>query len=239
MNDSFSTYRAPDLRLHSISPGAPAFSICARLRGLYVITDAALGGGHLAIVRAALAGGARIVQLRDKATPMPQLLPIAQEMRHLTKQAGALFIINDRADLALCVGADGVHVGPDDLPISAMRHLLGPHRIVGASCGTVEETLAACQDGADYIGCGAIFGTLSKHDAGDAIGLDALRTIVNATPLPVAAIGGVSLENIAATRQAGAAMAAVISAVTQGSRENQGEEGMARATRELAACFTP
>ncbi len=211
----------------------PQFLPRARLRGLYVITDACSGGGHLAISRAALNGGARIVQLRDKGTSLPQLVPIAREVHRLTRAANALFIINDRADLALAVGADGVHLGPDDLPVAEARRILGPHKIIGASCGTVDEALAAYQAGADYIGCGAIFGTQTKLDAGDAIGLEALAAIVNATLLPVAAIGGVSLANIAATREAGARMACVISAIT-----GAGDEAaMTGAVRNLVARF--
>jgi thiamine-phosphate pyrophosphorylase len=209
----------------------PPFSARGRLRGLYVITDSQRAGGHLPIARAALAGGAQIIQLRDKETSLPHLLAIADEMRRLTRQYNALFIINDRADLTLCCEADGVHLGPDDLPVGAVRRLLGPHRIIGASCGTKEEALAAWHAGADYIGCGAIFGTQTKSDAGEAIGLEALREIAEATRLPVAAIGGVHLGNIAQTRQAGASMAAVITAVTNA----QTEVAMTQATRDLLA----
>lgn len=211
----------------------PPFSSRRNLRGLYVVTDPILGGGHLTITRTALAGSARVIQLRDKNTPLPQLLPVAAEMRRLTCAADALFIVNDRADLALCTDADGVHLGPDDLPIQAARQVLGWHKLIGASCGTVAEAQAAWREGADYIGCGAIFGTQTKSDAGDAIGLDTLQQIVKATPLPVAAIGGVNLENIASTRRAGAAMAAVITAIT-----NAGDEqAMIEATAALTANF--
>jgi thiamine-phosphate diphosphorylase len=216
-----------------ILPLWPPFAPRARLRGLYVITDARLGGGHLSIARAALAGGARIIQLRDKNTPLPELLPIARELRRLTRERQALFIVNDRADLAQCAAADGVHLGPDDLPVRAARQILGPHKIIGASCGTAAEAIAAWQAGADYVGCGAIFGTQTKSDAGDAIGPGTLRRVVSATPLPVAAIGGVNLDNIADTRAAGAAMAAVITAITKGGDE----EGMVHATHVLIERF--
>ena len=211
----------------------PPFSPRTRLCGLYVITDALRAGGHLPIARAALAGGARIIQLRDKNTPLPDLLPLAYQLRQLTRQHRALFIVNDRADLAICADADGVHLGPDDLPVGAVRRLLGPHRLIGASCGTKEEALAAYHAGADYIGCGAVFGTQTKSDAGDAIGLEALRAVVQATPLPVAAIGGITLDNIASTHQAGAAMAAVITAITNGGNET----AMTQATRALVMQF--
>ena len=211
----------------------PQFLPRARLRGLYVITDARLGGGHLTIARAALSGGARILQLRDKSTPLPELLPIAREIHRLAREGAALFIINDRADVALAVEADGVHLGPDDLPLSAARRVLGPHKIIGASCGTPAEAVAAWRAGADYIGAGAVFGTQTKLDAGDAIGLENLRAICEATPLPVAAIGGLSRDNIASTRAAGAQMACVISAVTSAGDD----AAMTQATRDLVQRF--
>lgn len=217
-----------------------------RLQGLYVITDERLGGGHLAIARAAIAGGASILQLRDKSTPPRQLLPVARELRRLTRAAGVLFIVNDRPDLALAFEADGVHLGPDDLPPAQARRVLGNERIIGVSCGDEEEARRAAAEDADYIGAGAIFGSATKHDAGPAIGLERLRAIVAATPLPVAAIGGLNAANIAAVKAAGAAMACVISAVTsaagevggEDAGEASGETAMARATRDLAERFS-
>jgi len=211
----------------------PQFLPRARLRGLYVITDARLGGGHLAIARAALSGGARILQLRDKSTPLPEILPVAREIRRLTRECGALFIVNDRADVALAIGADGVHLGPDDLPVAEARRVLGPHKIIGASCATPAEAVAAWRAGADYAGAGAVFGTQTKLDAGDAIGLAMLRAICAATPLPVAAIGGVTPGNIASTRAAGAQMACVISAVTSAGDE----AAMTQVVRDLVQRF--
>jgi thiamine-phosphate pyrophosphorylase len=201
-----------------------------RLRGLYVITDETMGGGHLAIARAALAGGAGIVQLRDKSTALPALLTIGHELRRMTREAGALFIVNDRIDIALALNADGVHLGPDDIPVLAARRVLGPHRLLGVSCCDREEAAAAQRDGADYIGVGAVYGTSSKHDAGDAIGVAALAAVVESTTLPVAAIGGINRRNIAPVVATGVAMACVISAVA-----GAGDAGaMAAAARELA-----
>jgi thiamine-phosphate diphosphorylase len=186
---------------------------------------------HLQIARAALASGARIIQLRDKSTALAQLLPIGYELRRLTQQHNALLIINDRVDIALACDADGVHLGPDDMPPEVARRLLGPHRIVGLSCGDVEEARQAAARGADYIGAGAVFATTTKADAGAPIGLHALRDIVGATSLPVAAIGGVDASNIASTRDAGAVMSCVVSAVS-----GAGDDAaMIAATRELIA----
>ena len=187
------------------------------LRGLYVITDAVLGGGHIAIAQSAFAGGARILQFRDKSgRSVGDILRELREVQILARRAGATLLVNDRLDWALAAGADGVHLGPDDMPVAdaraAVAHLQTPF-IIGASCGTPDEASAACDAGADYIGAGAIFGTLTKHDAGAAIGLDALAEIVAASSRPVAAIGGVNGGNIQSVLQRGAAMACVVSAI--------------------------
>jgi len=201
----------------------------SRLRGLYVITDEHMGGGHLAITRAALAGSANIIQLRDKSTPIHDLLPIGHELRRLTRAEGALFFVNDRIDIALAVDADGVHLGPDDMPPREARRVLGPHRLLGVSCANATEATEAERAGADYIGVGAIFGSSTKTDAGAPIGVDALREIIDTTSLPVAAIGGINHENIASVAVTSAAMICVISAIA-----NAGDEAaMTAAAREL------
>ena len=165
------------------------------------------------MARAALDGGASILQLRDKKTPPRELLAIARQIRVWTRDQNAMFLINDRLDLALLCEADGVHLGPDDWPIGEARRVLGPQKIIGASTGTPAEARAATADGADYLGAGAVFGTQTKTDAGAPIGLENLRAIALATSLPVAAIGGLSRENIASTFECGAQMACVISAL--------------------------
>jgi thiamine-phosphate pyrophosphorylase len=217
---------------------APKFTMPAhlkrpRLRGLYVITDYRMGGGHVAIARAALEGGAAIIQLRDKSGALLPLLAAGREIRHLTRAAGALFIVNDRVDVALAIDADGVHLGPDDLPPVAARRLLGPHRLVGVSCGTPQEAAQAAAEGADYIGVGALFATATKADAGSPIGIEGLREIVASTSRPVAAIGGLGPLNMGDVAAAGAAMACVVSAVARaGSHQD-----MVAATRALVAAF--
>jgi thiamine-phosphate diphosphorylase len=218
---------------------APLIALRHRLRGLYVITDEHWANrhtagrhildGHAAIARAALKGGAGIIQLRDKSASAAQLLPIARELRRLTRDSGALFILNDRVDMALACDADGVHLGPDDLPLADARRLLGPHLIIGASCGDMEEARRAAPLGADYIGAGAVFATTTKSDAGAPIGLGNLRAITRATNLPVAAIGGIGGSNIAQTVAAGARMACVVSAVSAAGDE----AAMTEATRAL------
>lgn len=191
----------------------PAHLLRGRLCGLYVITDERMGGGHLPIARAALDGGATIIQLRDKSTPPHTLIPIGHELRRLTRSAGALFLVNDRIDIALASDADGVHLGPDDMPIVEARRILGPHRLLGVSCANIAEAMEAERAGADYIGVGAIFGTSTKSDAGTPIGVNALENIIAATPLPVAAIGGINRDNIQSVAATGTAMICVISAI--------------------------
>ena len=211
----------------------------ANLRGLYVITDSALGGGHLAIARAAAKGGARVLQLRDKsARPMREILADACAARAIAHDAGLLFFVNDRLDLALACEADGVHLGPDDLPVANARRIAPASFLIGASCNSPEEARAAWKSGANLIGAGAVFGTNTKHDAGDAIGLHRLKELVEATPLPVAAIGGINANNIASVVAAGASLACVISAVTNANEQADneqadGESAMGEAVREL------
>ena len=204
-----------------------------KLRGLYALTHHAWGGGHESIALAALRGGARIVQLRDKASSRAQIEAVGHRLRALTHDFGALLLVNDDPHLALSIRADGVHLGPDDASPAQARAILGAEAIIGVSCGTVEEARAAFAQGASYIGAGAIFGTATKADAGDAIGLDALNAIARATPLPVAAIGGVELSNISLLPARGARMACVISAIARAGDI----AAMEAATRDLSRTF--
>jgi thiamine-phosphate pyrophosphorylase len=179
-----------------------------------VITDPSLAGrDHVAIVAAALAGGADMIQLRDKSGDLRALLPQAREIQALCRAHGAIFIVNDRLDLALAAGADGVHVGQDDLPAEAARHLLGPGRILGVSTHSREQALAALAAGADYIGFGPMFPTGTKDTGYPPRGLEGLREVRAAVRLPILAIGGISLETAAAVIAAGATAPAVISAI--------------------------
>jgi thiamine-phosphate pyrophosphorylase len=183
--------------------------------GLYLVTDERLSRGRLTaeIVRAAIRGGIDVVQLRGKDLPAREQLAIGRELRAITREAGVLFIVNDRVDLALALDADGVHVGQDDLPAEVARQLVGPDRIVGVSAATIPEALAARDAGADYLGVGAIYGTATKLDAGAATGPGLLRTIAGAVDLPLVAIGGIKATNIAEVIAAGAVSAAVVSAI--------------------------
>lgn len=195
---------------------------------LYVLTDAQLARGrsHAQVVAAALRGGATLVQYREKNATTRQMIAEAQRIRDLCRAYGVPLVINDRVDIALAIDADGVHVGPDDMPVALVRQVLGHDKIVGASAGTVEEARAAIADGADYLGVGAIFATRSKTDAGEPIGLEGLAQIVRVSTIPVVGIAGINATNAASVIHAGATGIAVISAIVSA-------EDIEQATREL------
>jgi thiamine-phosphate pyrophosphorylase len=182
---------------------------------LYLLTDHRVAGGRslLEIVRAAIQGGATVVQFREKDASTRAMVELGRALLEITRPAGVPLIVNDRIDVALAIDAQGVHVGQDDMPAPLARRLLGPDRILGVSAGTVAEALQAERDGADCLGTGDVFGTPTKADAGVPIGVDGLAEIARAVSVPVVAIGGITQENAASAIAAGAAGIAVISAV--------------------------
>lgn len=185
-----------------------------RLR-LIVATDRRLAVPRdiVQVVRAALRAGCPAVQLREKELPPRDVLPLAHTVRRATHDAGALLVVNDRLDVALAVGADGVHLGPDDLPVAHARALAPPGFLIGYSASTVTRARSAIASGADYIGCGPVFPTTTKPDAGSAIGVARLARIAKAVDAPVVAIGGINPGNAPAAIQAGAAGVAAIGTV--------------------------
>lgn len=187
-----------------------------RLSGLYVIVDtqALLKRKHIEVARAAIAGGARVIQLRDKTSTKKELLPIAEQLKELCTEHNVLFIINDHLDLLLAVDADGLHLGQDDLPIKTTRRLLPVDKILGISTRTVDGAVAAQAEGADYIAVGAMYPTPSKA-AAQVVGVERLKQVRQAVTLPLVAIGGINQENAAAVMAAGADSLAVIRAVVQ------------------------
>lgn len=166
----------------------------------------------LAVAEAALQGGLDILQYREKAADDVVRLPLAQQLRDLCHRYGALFIINDRVDLALAVDADGVHLGQTDLPIATARQLLGSHRIIGRSTTSPEEMESAIADGADYIGVGPVYATPTKPDKA-AAGLDYVGYAAAYATVPWFAIGGIDAENLNQVLDAGAERVAVVRAI--------------------------
>ncbi len=182
---------------------------------LYVITDETIAGGkpHSVIAQRAIAGGADAIQIRDKACSPSELLRAARELRPVCRKSGTLFMVNDRLDVAVACGADGVHLGQDDMRAGTARQLAPPGFIIGVSVGTVGEAVEAEREGADYIALSPTFSTASKDDAGPGHGLERLREIRRAVSIPVVAIGGIDRQNVRDVIAAGADGIAVISAV--------------------------
>jgi thiamine-phosphate pyrophosphorylase len=178
------------------------------------MVDTAAGHEPVALARKLLDSGARILQLRLKDYPSRDLLTIATAIAVLCRERGALFIVNDRADIARLAGADGVHVGQDDLPLAAARMIVGDNMIVGVSTHSVEQARAAESGGADYIGFGAIYSGGLKNVA-NAQGLERLRTVRAAVKLPIVAIGGITEATVPAVLEAGADAVAVITDIVR------------------------
>src|SRR5690606_29512569 len=159
---------------------------------LIVITDRRLASPRsiFDVVLAALEAGAPAVQLRDKEATSRELYEQALRLREMTDRHGALLFVNDRLDVALAAGAGGVHLRPDDLPIAAARRIAPPHFLIGASTDDPAAAIRAADNGADYIGCGSVFGTTTKAEAaGERIGPEGVAAVARASPVPVIAIG--------------------------------------------------
>jgi thiamine-phosphate pyrophosphorylase len=187
----------------------------ALLRGVYVILNE--DGRVLELARAVLDGGVRILQYRAKAGIVTENL---RRLREVTRECGALLIVNDDWRAAEEFDCDGVHLGPGDDGFATPETLREAmrERLIGLSCGTLEEVRRAYPGVVDYLGIGSVYATSSKSDAGKPIGIDGLHRLAGATTLPVAAVGGIDLSTLSEVRAAGAAMAAVISAIADADR---------------------
>ena len=183
---------------------------------IYVVTAAVpdLGRTHEDVAAAAIAGGADVIQFRDKRMTDEQFETTARALLTLCHTKHVPLIINDRVDVAIKIGADGVHVGQNDMPVAELRRRVSPGMIVGVSARTYQEAVALADSGADYLGVGPIFPTPSKDDASTPIGIVELGRICKNLVIPVVAIGGITAQNLPQIIDAGAAGAAVISAVT-------------------------
>ncbi|HVP04191.1 MAG TPA: thiamine phosphate synthase [Dehalococcoidia bacterium] len=202
-----------------------------KLRGLYVIIDPAVAGERDVawIAAEAIAGGARLIQWRDKLREKGLQLPDLDAIARVCRENGVPLIVNDDVDVALVAGADGVHIGQKDLPVAAVRKIVPREWIVGASTNNVAEARQAAADGADYVSVGNLFGTTSKEDTRPAT-LEMLHAVCAAVSVPVCGIGGINESNIRSVVDTGAAMACVISAVVAA-------EDPREAARRLSAAF--
>ena len=181
---------------------------------LYAITDRSWLNGKTLVSQAELAlqGGATILQLREKHLDDATFLQEAKEIQELCRKYGVPFIVNDNVEVALKVGADGIHVGQKDMEAGNVRRLLGPDKILGVSAQTVEQAILAEKNGADYLGVGAVFPTGSKDDADD-VSHETLAAICKAVKIPVVAIGGISKNNLLELKGTGICGISVISAI--------------------------
>ncbi|KTG11597.1 thiamine-phosphate synthase [Haloprofundus marisrubri] len=198
----------------------------------YLVTQANLSAERSTetVVREAIDGGVDVVQLREKETSARERYRLARTLRDLTSETGVTFVVNDRVDIAAAVGADGVHLGDDDLPVTVARAQLGENALVGRSVSTVEGARRAVDEGADYLGVGAVFSTSSKDVAEEQsnVGVETVAAIADAVDVPFVAIGGITAENAAEVVEAGADGVAVISEITAASEPET-------ATRRLAS----
>lgn len=182
---------------------------------LYVVTDAGLSKGRsdAEVARLAYEGGADAVQLRMKNVGKKEMLEQANLIRKTADDLCRFFFVNDNVEVALESGADGVHIGQDDMPLEKARDILGEAAIIGVSVDNVEQAIAAQEGGADYVGVGSIFRTSTKPDAKQSVGLGAIYEVRQAVDIPIVAIGGINRGNIQDVIRAGADSAAVVSAV--------------------------
>jgi len=195
---------------------------------LYVITPDREPDALVELARAAVRGGADIIQLRQKTLPRGELLRLAARLREVTLHAGALLIVNDHVDVAVAAGADGVHLGPDDLTLASARKVGGPSLMVGASAWTPAGAQAAVAAGADYIGCGPAFPTSVKKEK-EVIGPGGVHAVASAVGVPVFAIGGIDETNLAQLTALGLRRICVIGAVANAADP----EAMARRLRTM------
>ena len=201
----------------------------SRLSGLYLVLDtqALKGRDAVEVAARAIRGGAKVIQLRDKQLMRGEVLEIARRLKEICAEKGVLFIVNDYLDIALAAGADGLHLGQEDLPLAEARRLLPIDSLIGCSATSLSQAVRAQAGGADYVAVGSIYPTLSKEKF-KLVGLETLRRVRSRVSLPLIAIGGIDHTNVKEVMKAGATGVAVISAVL-------GADDVEEATRRLAA----
>ena len=203
-------------------------------RGIYGITAEKFSNGrsNIEVVRQMIAGGIKIIQYREKRPhkSFGEMLEECRVLRNITREAGVLFIINDYPDIAQLVDADGVHVGQDDFPVPEVRKLIGPDKLIGLSTHGPDQAAAAIEAGADYIGVGPIYSTQTKDDVCAPVGLGYLDHVVQHSPLPFVAIGGIKEYNIGQVLTHGATTICLVTEIV-------GADDIAATARRLqAAC---
>lgn len=222
----------------TISQSAPFFLLFPHMTRLnttlYFITDSTCvtENRFLPVVEAACRGGATIVQLREKDRSTREYMELARATHEITARYGIPLIIDDRVDVALAIGAEGVHVGQSDMPVRDARRLMGPERIVGATTKTVPQALEAFEQGADYLGCGAIYPT-TTHVKTVITPVETLKEIVKAVPIPVNAIGGLNKDNIFVLKDSGIAGICIVSAIMKAADPEAATRELKQAVKEL------
>ena len=198
---------------------------------LYFITDSTTvpEDRFLPVVEAACKGGATIIQLREKDKSTREYMQLAETVHAITSRYNIPLIIDDRVDVALAIGAEGVHVGQSDMPVHVARKLMGEGKIVGVTAKTVPQALEAYEQGADYLGCGAIYPT-TTHVKTVITPVETLKEVVKAVPIPVNAIGGLNKDNIFVLKGSGIAGVCAVSAIMKAADPET-------AARELKAAF--
>lgn len=200
------------------------------IRGYYFITDSALSvNGNISDVRNAVKAGVRVVQYREKCASSKKMYEEALILRRICKDI--VFLVNDRIDIAIAVGADGAHIGQDDLPINIARKILGKNKIIGVTVHSVKEALAAERAGADYLGVSPVFLTSTKSDAGRPVGVKMIKAIKDKVRIPVIAIGGINFSNAKDVIDAGADGFCAISCVV-------GKKDIKQQIRKFQKCMS-
>jgi thiamine-phosphate pyrophosphorylase len=205
--------------------------------GVYLVTDRACCGtrGVEEVVLAAVAGGATLVQLRDKNVDARPMLALGRRLLEILRPAGIGLIVNDRIDVARALDADGVHIGQQDIPYAEARRQLGPAKIIGVSVGSEAEAREAANCDADYVGVGPVFATATKPDAGVALGPDETARLARLTRHRAVAIGGIDATNAATLYAAGLEGVAVVSAICSAPDPGAAARGLVRLMREHRA----
>ncbi len=201
---------------------------------LYLVTDRELAGNRsvIQVVETAIRGGVNIVQYREKSASTRQMIAEAQSLLDICHRYAVPLIINDRVDVALAIDADGVHVGQEDMPAELVRKILGSDKIIGVSVESTAQVETAVAAGADYVASSPVYTTATKPDAVHALGISGVKTLAQASPLPLIAIGGLNAANCAEVVRAGADSIAVVSAIMAADNPEEAARLLSRLIRE-------